>query len=64
MRAEIDPFKPELDVIPMENLEEPGIAEGALKTPDQFLIETTDAELGFLYQDLNESCLSQITEAL
>lgn len=48
----------------MENLEEPGIAEGALKTPDQFLIETTDAELGFLYQDLNESCLSQITEAL
>lgn len=48
----------------MENLEEPGIAEGALKTPDQILIETTDAELGFLYQDLNESCLSQITEAL
>lgn len=64
LRAEIDPLKPELDlsnfVIPMENLEEPGMAEGALKTLSQFKIEKTGAELGFLYQDLNKSCLSQL----
>lgn len=64
LRAEIDPLKPELGwsnfVIPMENLEEPGMAEGALKTLDQFKIEKTGAELGFLYQNLNKSCLSQL----
>jgi hypothetical protein len=62
--AELDPHKTELDLsdfaIPMENLEQPGMAEGALMALDRFVIDKTGAEMGFLYQDLNEGCLSEV----
>ncbi|GJC88115.1 hypothetical protein ColLi_10953 [Colletotrichum liriopes] len=45
---------------PIDNLLEPGMAEGALKTLDQFIINKTGTKLGFLYQDLIEDSLSYL----
>jgi hypothetical protein len=44
--------------IPIDNLLEPGMANGALKTLDQYLEEKTGTKVGFLYQDLIEDCVS------
>ena len=49
-------------VIPIDNLLEPGMAEGALSTLDQYIVEKTGTKLGFLYQDLVESCVSSIEQ--
>ncbi|KAE8376046.1 hypothetical protein BDV26DRAFT_266480 [Aspergillus bertholletiae] len=60
--SELDPLKSEVDLsefaVPIENLMEPGMAQGALTTLDEFISNNTGAEIGFLYQDLNEECLS------
>ncbi|KNG88764.1 hypothetical protein ANOM_002815 [Aspergillus nomiae NRRL 13137] len=43
--------------VPIDNLIEPGMAQGALTTLDGFISNNTGAEIGFLYQDMNEECL-------
>ncbi|KAI4949223.1 hypothetical protein J4E91_005687 [Alternaria rosae] len=48
--------------IPIDNLLEPGMAEGALATLDQYIVEKTGTKLGFLYQDLVENCASSIQQ--
>jgi hypothetical protein len=48
--------------VPIDNLLEPGMAEGALTSLDQYIVEKTGTKLGFLYQDLIESCISSIQE--
>jgi hypothetical protein len=48
--------------IPIDNLLEPGMAEGALATLDQYIVDKTGTKLGFLYQDLIEGSVSSIHE--
>ncbi|USP77438.1 ipa protein [Curvularia clavata] len=48
--------------ITIDNLLEPGMAEGALTTLDQYIAEKTGTKLGFLYQDLVDGCVSSIQE--
>ncbi|KAH9888737.1 hypothetical protein F4778DRAFT_773521 [Xylariomycetidae sp. FL2044] len=68
LEGELNRVKPELDVIdfavPIYNLVEPGMAEGALKALDQFIIEKTGTKLGFLYQDLVKECMAQLKTQL
>ncbi|PGH23723.1 hypothetical protein AJ80_02151 [Polytolypa hystricis UAMH7299] len=62
--AELETMKQEIDLsdfaVPIDNLMEPVMAEGALDTLDKFIVETSGMEIGFLYQDLNEECLAAI----
>jgi hypothetical protein len=62
--SELTQLKDGLDlgdfVIPIDNLLEPGMAEGALTTLDKYINEKTGTKLGFLYQDLVEDCLSNL----
>lgn len=64
LEAELNKIKDEVDlrdfVVPIDNLLEPGMAEGALKALDRFIIEKTGTKLGFLYQDLVEDCFSDL----
>jgi hypothetical protein len=64
--AELDPLKTQIDLAdfaaPIDNLLEPGMAEGALNTLDQFVIDKTGTKMGFLYQDLIEDCVLDIQE--
>lgn len=68
LEAELNRLKPEIDladfVIPIANLLEPGMTEGALRTVDKFIIEKTGTKMGFLYQDLMEDCVSLLQEQL
>jgi hypothetical protein len=48
--------------IPIDNLLEPGMTEGALATLDQYIVEKTGTKLGFLYQDLIGNCVSSIQQ--
>ncbi|KAB8207493.1 hypothetical protein BDV34DRAFT_191805 [Aspergillus parasiticus] len=62
--SELDPLKSEVDLsafaVPIDNLMEPGMAQGALTTLDEFISNKAGADIGFLYQDLNEECLSDL----
>lgn len=62
--TEVGLLKTEVDLtefaVPIDNLLEPGMAEGALTRLDRFIVDRTGTEIGFLYQDLNEDCLSGI----
>ncbi|GAB1309966.1 hypothetical protein MFIFM68171_00176 [Madurella fahalii] len=64
LEAELNKIKDEIDlrdfVVPIDNLLEPGMAEGALKALDHFIVERTGTKLGFLYQDLVEDCISDL----
>ncbi|KAI0569828.1 hypothetical protein Alg130_11478, partial [Pyrenophora tritici-repentis] len=46
--------------IPINNLLEPGMAQSALKILDQFVVEKMGTNLGFLYQNLVERCVSGV----
>ncbi|KAL0935500.1 ipa protein [Colletotrichum truncatum] len=64
LEGELNQLKKDLDLgdfaIPIGNLLEPGMAEGALKALDTFIIEKTGTKIGFLYQDLINDCLSSL----
>ncbi|TVY39828.1 hypothetical protein LOCC1_G004953 [Lachnellula occidentalis] len=66
LATELDPLKSQLDLadfaIPIDNLTEPGMAAGALNALDQFIVEKTGTEMGFLYQDLIEKCVIDIQQ--
>lgn len=47
-------------VVLIDNLLEPGVAEGALKALDEFTIEMAGTKMGFLYDDLIEDSLSDL----
>jgi hypothetical protein len=47
-------------VIPIDNLLEPGMADGALTALHQYILEKTGTKLGFLFQDLIDDCVSSI----
>ncbi|KAJ4365871.1 hypothetical protein N0V83_008493 [Neocucurbitaria cava] len=48
--------------IPIDNLLEPGMADGALTTLNQYILEKTGTKLGYLYQDLVDDCVSNINK--
>ncbi|TGO09857.1 hypothetical protein BTUL_0152g00120 [Botrytis tulipae] len=62
--GELEPLKHEVDLskfaVPMENLLEPGMTEGAIDALDQFTAERMGTRTGFLYQDLVDDCVSQV----
>lgn len=64
VESEIDSIKTEIDLsefaTPIDNLLETGMAEGALTALNRFIVDKSGTELRFLYQDLNEECLSNI----
>lgn len=64
LQADLGPLAGGIDLLdfaaPIENLMEPGMADGALKEIDNFVTERAGADIGFLYQDLNESSLSEV----
>ncbi|KAH6666603.1 hypothetical protein B0J14DRAFT_195542 [Halenospora varia] len=66
LAAKIDPLKSEVDLtdfaIPIDNLKEPGMAENAFKTLDQFIVDKAGTKMGLLYQDLVENCTADIEE--
>lgn len=48
--------------IPINNLLEPGMADGALTALDRYIKKKTGTKLGFLYQDLIENCISSLQQ--
>jgi hypothetical protein len=48
--------------IPIDNLLEPGMADGALAALDQYLEEKAGTKIGYLYQDLVEDCITKLQE--
>ncbi|KAI1085408.1 hypothetical protein F5B20DRAFT_2517 [Whalleya microplaca] len=68
LEGELNKLKPQLDLtefaVPIDNLLEPGMAEGALKALDRFIVEQTGTKLGFLYQDIIEDCVSHLQDQL
>lgn len=63
-RTELNALKTEVDLInfavPIDNLLEPGVAEAPLIAFDQFIVDRTGSDLGFLYQDLNDNCILKV----
>ncbi|KAI0426749.1 hypothetical protein F5Y09DRAFT_333907 [Xylaria sp. FL1042] len=68
LEHELNQIKPEIDLsefaIPIDNLLEPGVAEGALKAFDEFIVEKTGTKIGFLYLDLIDDCIVTLHEQL
>lgn len=68
VEAELNRLKLEIDLadfaVPIANLLEPGMTEGALKALDQFIVEKAGTKMGFLYQDLVEDCVARLEEQL
>ncbi|TEY73031.1 hypothetical protein BOTCAL_0084g00100 [Botryotinia calthae] len=62
--GELEPLKHEIDLskfaVPMENLLEPGMTEGAIDALDRFTAEHMGTRTGFLYQDLVDNCVSRV----
>ena len=61
---ELSALKEKIDLVqfasPIEKLEDEGVALRTLETFQQFIVEQSGANIGFLYQDLNETCLSEL----
>jgi hypothetical protein len=66
LALELGSLKADVDLssfaIPIDNLREPGMAEGALRALDQFIVEKTGSSMGFLYQDLIGSCVLGVVD--
>jgi hypothetical protein len=64
--VELDLLKTQIDLadfaVPIGNLLEPGMAEGALNALDQFIVDRTGTKMGFLYQDLIEDSVSGVQD--
>ncbi|KAH7029015.1 ipa protein [Microdochium trichocladiopsis] len=64
LETEMNKIKPELDLTefaaPLEMLLEPGMAEQALKKLDDFIVDKSGAQIGFLYEDLISGCVQNL----
>ncbi|KAG7293536.1 hypothetical protein NEMBOFW57_003588 [Staphylotrichum longicolle] len=62
LEAELNDLKNQVDLLDyasqIDNLLEPGMAEGALRKLDQFVIDEVGTKMGFLYGDLVQDCLA------
>jgi hypothetical protein len=66
LAAELSELKGQVDLldfaVPIDNLLEPGMADGALKKLDQFIIDKVGTKMGFLYDDLVQDCFAVLEE--
>jgi hypothetical protein len=66
LAVELNSLKSEVDLsafaVPIDNLLEPGMASGALNTLEKFIVEKTGTKMGFLYQDLVQSCVLEVLD--
>ncbi len=64
LEAEVVQLKAQIDLLdfalPMDNLLEPGMAEGALAKLDQFVVDRLGTKMGFLYEELVQDCLDAL----
>ncbi|KAL7786230.1 hypothetical protein V8C37DRAFT_392628 [Trichoderma ceciliae] len=64
LEVELNKLRGEIDLrdfaVPIDNLLEPGMTNGALTTLDQFVVSKAGSKMGFLYQDLMEECLADL----
>ncbi|KAK4150048.1 ipa protein [Chaetomidium leptoderma] len=64
LEAELNELKDQIDLldfaVPIDNLLEPGMAEGALSKLDQFIVDKMGTKMGFLYQDLVQDCFADL----
>ncbi|KAH7017420.1 hypothetical protein EDB80DRAFT_704864 [Ilyonectria destructans] len=64
LERELSLLKKQVDLrdfaVPIDNLLEPNMAENALKTLDQFIIDQAGTKVGFMYQDLVDDCFSDL----
>ncbi|KAH6618229.1 hypothetical protein B0J18DRAFT_274395 [Chaetomium sp. MPI-SDFR-AT-0129] len=62
LEAEIVQLKDQVDLLdfalPIDNLLEPAMSEGARKKLDQFVIDKVGTKMGFLYEDLVHECFA------
>lgn len=66
LESELSRLKSRIDlgdfVIPIDNLLEPGMSSGALSALNAYLVETTGTKLGFLYQDLVDDRITNLSK--
>ncbi|KAJ1325944.1 hypothetical protein MN608_09145 [Microdochium nivale] len=66
LETEMNKIKPELDLMefaaPLDMLLEPGMAEKALQSLDNFIVEKAGTKIGFLYEDLISGCLKSLEQ--
>ncbi|KAK3898348.1 ipa protein [Staphylotrichum tortipilum] len=64
LEAELVGLKDQIDLLdfalPIDNLLEPRMADGALKKLDQFVIDKVGTKMGFLYEDLVHDCFAAL----
>ncbi|KAK1837630.1 ipa protein [Colletotrichum chrysophilum] len=64
LEAELTALKTEIDLrdyaVPIDNLLEPGMAEGALAALEEFVVANAGTKIGFLYQDLITECFADL----
>ncbi|KAJ5014905.1 hypothetical protein K4K57_000838 [Colletotrichum sp. SAR 10_99] len=64
LEAELTALKTEIDLrdyaVPIHNLLEPGMAEGALAALEEFVVANAGTKIGFLYQDLITECFADL----
>lgn len=64
LEVELNKLRGDIDLrefaVPIDNLLEPGMMNGALAKLDQFVHSKTGSKMGFLYQDLMEDCLADL----
>lgn len=47
-------------VVPIDNLEEPGMAQSALEALEKAIVDRTGTKLGFIYEDTIEDCFADL----
>ncbi|KAH6847221.1 hypothetical protein B0I37DRAFT_445508 [Chaetomium sp. MPI-CAGE-AT-0009] len=66
LEAEIVQLKDQIDLLdfalPIDNLLEPDMSEGALKKLDEFVIDKVGTKMGFLYEDLVRECFAVLED--
>ncbi|KAF3764005.1 hypothetical protein M406DRAFT_341360 [Cryphonectria parasitica EP155] len=64
LETELNNTKSEIDltqfVVPIDNLEEPGVAPNALRALEEAIIDKKGTKLGFMYQDLIDDCIADL----
>ncbi|SPO01572.1 uncharacterized protein DNG_04245 [Cephalotrichum gorgonifer] len=64
LKAEMNALKKDVDlrdfVVPIDNLLEPGVAQGALKALELFVADKSGTKMGLLYYDVIDECIADI----
>ncbi|PKS05935.1 hypothetical protein jhhlp_007768 [Lomentospora prolificans] len=64
LEEELNSLKTEIDLrdfaVPINNLLEPGMTDGAMKALDEFVTGRAGTKMGFLYYDLVQDCVAEL----